>query len=51
MKITPELLQQQWDNINYKNGGFLQIDTQHPLEWHIGYQSISQKTLLLIIAI
>lgn len=50
MKTTPEILQKQWDSINYKDGGFLQIDTQHPLEWHIGYQSISQKTLLLVCA-
>lgn len=48
MKITPEILQKQWSSIDYKEGGFLQIDTQHPLEWHIGYQSISQKTLLLV---
>jgi len=48
MKITPEYLQRQWDSISYKDGGFLQIDTQHPLEWHIGYQSISQPTLLLV---
>jgi hypothetical protein len=51
MKTTPEILQQQWDSINYKDGGFLQIDTLHPLEWHIGYQSISQKTLLLVCGI
>ena len=48
MRITPEILQAQWDSIKYKDGGFLQIDTDHPLEWHIGYQSISQKTLLLV---
>lgn len=48
MKITPELLEKQWDFINFASGGFLQIDTEHPLEWHIGYQSISQRTLLLI---
>ncbi|WP_413741665.1 PD-(D/E)XK motif protein [Sodalis sp. RH15] len=48
MKITPEILQQQWDSISYKDGGFLQIDIQHPFEWHIGYQSISQRTLLLV---
>lgn len=48
MRTTPEILQKQWNSISYKDGGFLQIDTQHPLEWHIGYQSISQKTLLLI---
>ena len=48
MKLTPELLEQQWNTINYKDGGFLQIDTEHPLEWHIGYLSIKQKALLLI---
>lgn len=48
MKMTPELLEKQWGAINFASGGFLQIDTQHPLEWHIGYQSISQRTLLLI---
>lgn len=48
MKLTPENLQKQWDSIKYKDGGFLQIDTMHPLEWYIGYQSVSQKTLLLV---
>ena len=48
MKITPEILEKQWSSIRYTNGGFLQIDTDHPLEWHIGYQSISQRTLLLV---
>ncbi|MEG1884205.1 MAG: PD-(D/E)XK motif protein [Clostridia bacterium] len=48
MKITPEILEKQWSSIRYMDGGFLQIDTEHPLEWHIGYQSISQRTLLLV---
>jgi len=48
MKITPEILERQWNSINYTDGGFLQIDTLHPLEWHVGYQSISQRTLLLV---
>ena len=48
MRITPEILERQWDNIHYTDGGFLQIDTQHPLTWYIGYQSISQRTLLLV---
>jgi hypothetical protein len=48
MKTTPELLEKQWNSIGFADGGFLQIDTQHPLEWHIGYQSISQRTLLLV---
>lgn len=48
MKITPEILEKQWSSIGYTDGGFLRIDTNHPLEWHIGYQSISQRTLLLV---
>lgn len=48
MKLTPEMLSQQWADIDYKEGGFLQINIKHPLEWHIGYQSISQRTLLLL---
>lgn len=48
MNITPEILEKKWTNIKYMDGGFLQIDIQHPLEWHIGYQSISKRTLLLV---
>ncbi len=48
MTISPESLQKQWDSIKYRDGGFLQVDIKHPLEWHIGYQSISQRTLLLV---
>jgi hypothetical protein len=46
--VTPEFLQTQWDSIIFKDGGYLQLDISHPLEWHIGYQSISQRTLLMI---
>ncbi|EKN4736851.1 PD-(D/E)XK motif protein [Yersinia enterocolitica] len=48
MTLTPEVLRQQWEGIDYKDGGFLQINIQHSLEWYIGYQSISQRTLLLL---
>ncbi|NLE24959.1 MAG: PD-(D/E)XK motif protein [Clostridiaceae bacterium] len=48
MKTTPEILERQWDSIKHTSGGFLQIDTHHPLEWYIGYLSISQRTLLLV---
>lgn len=48
MKITPELLEKQWKNINYADGGYLQVDIEHPLEWYVGYISISQRALLLI---
>ena len=48
MRITPEFLEKKWDSIKFTDGGFLQIDTQHPLEWYIGYQSINQRTLILV---
>jgi len=48
MKITPEILEMKWGSINYRDGGFLQINVPHPLEWHVGYLSISQRTLLLV---
>ena len=48
MRVTPEILDKQWSNIRYTDGGFLQINASHLLEWHIGYQSISQRTLLLV---
>jgi hypothetical protein len=48
MKITSEILEKQWKSINYTSGGFLQVYTQHSLEWFIGYQSVSQRTLLLV---
>lgn len=48
MKITPEILEKQWGSINYKDGTFLQVDVAHALEWHVGYFSISQRTLLLV---
>lgn len=48
MRLTPDILEKQWSSISYTDGGFLQIGIQHPLEWHIGYQSISQRTLLLV---
>ena len=48
MKITPEVLEKQWSSINYKDGGFLQVDVSHSLEWHVGYLSVSQRTLLLV---
>lgn len=48
MKVTPEILDTQWSNIRYTSGGFLQIDVQHQLEWFVGYQSCSQRTLLVV---
>mgnify|MGYP000973829964 CR=1 FL=1 len=46
--ITIDLLEKKWNSITYYDGGFLRLDTNHPLEWFIGYQSINQKTLIII---
>ncbi|HQH80571.1 MAG TPA: PD-(D/E)XK motif protein [bacterium] len=48
MKISPEILERQWSNVRFKSGGFLQVDTLHPLEWYIGYQSIDRRMLSLV---
>lgn len=48
MKITAELLHKKWKSIDYYDGGFVQVEAEHPLEWYVGYEKIDQKTLLLI---
>lgn len=48
MRITPEELHQKWESIDFYNGGYKQVEAEHPLEWYAGYQEIDQKTLLAI---
>ena len=48
MKITADYLHQKWNSINFYNGGYKLIEEAEPLEWHVGYQEIDQKTLLLL---
>jgi len=48
MKLTAENLQRRWNDIYSKDGGFLPIETDHPLEWYIGYQSVWKRTLLIL---
>lgn len=48
MKITAELLHKKWKTIDYYDGGFIQVEAEHPLEWYVGYEKIDQKTLLLL---
>ena len=48
MRITPEILERQWSSVKFQSGGFLQVDTLHPLEWYIGCQSIDRRTLSLV---
>ncbi|MEK3726194.1 PD-(D/E)XK motif protein [Paenibacillus sp. FSL H8-0034] len=37
-----------WNGIAHHSSGYVRIDANHPLEWSIGYESINQKSLLLI---
>ena len=48
MKITAEQLHRKWNSIDYYDGGYIQIEVQHPLDWFVGYEKVSQKTLLII---
>ncbi len=48
MKITSEHLHGKWNSINYYDGGYIQIEAEHVLEWHVGYKEIDQKTLVIV---
>ncbi|MFJ9501557.1 PD-(D/E)XK motif protein [Brevibacillus centrosporus] len=48
MMLSNEILRDRWSKISFQNGGYVRIDASHPLEWHIGYEDISQKSLLLL---
>lgn len=46
--MTPDYLEKKWSSVTYYNGGFIRLETVHPLEWYAGYQSIGQKTLMIV---
>jgi hypothetical protein len=48
MMLSSEQLYQKWNNLSYHLNGFVRIDSDHPLDWHIGYENIDQKSLLLV---
>lgn len=48
MKITAEQLHKKWNSIDYYDGGYIQIEVQHPLNWFVGYEKIDQRTLLIL---
>lgn len=43
MKITAEYLHRKWKSISYYDGGYIQVEANHALEWHVGYKEIDQK--------
>lgn len=48
MKITAEYLHEKWKSISYHDGGYMQINIEHALEWHAGYKNIDQKVLVIV---
>lgn len=48
MKITAEYLHKKWKSISYYDGGYIQVEVKHPLEWHVGYKEIDQKALVIV---
>jgi hypothetical protein len=48
MKITAEYLHRKWKSISYYDGGYIQVEAKHALEWHVGYKEIDQKTLVIV---
>lgn len=37
-----------WNNLPYQIDGYLRVDSDHNIDWYIGYENINQKSLLLI---
>lgn len=48
MRVTAEYLHKKWNSIDFYDGGYIQIEAEHPLEWYAGFKEIDQKTLLMI---
>lgn len=49
MIITAELLRKRWRSINFFDGGYLRLEVAHQLEWYIGFHSIEQMTIMLVL--
>lgn len=46
--LSNEILLERWNRLSYQSSGYMRIDASHSLEWHIGYEDINQKSLLLL---
>lgn len=49
--LSSEFLLEKWNAIGHHPSGYVRIDSEHSLEWSIGYEGINQKSLLLITSI
>lgn len=46
--MTNEELLGKWNNLTSYVNGYKRIDAEHPLDWYIGFENTSQKSLLLV---
>lgn len=46
--LTDKQLKDKWDNLPYQSKSHIRVDAGHLLDWHIGYENLNQKSLLLI---
>lgn len=48
MNDYEQQLRRKWDEINYYNGGSIQLTLNHPLEWHVGYFTETKKAIIIV---
>lgn len=47
--LTDIDLMNKWNNLPYQSDSYLRVDSEHNIDWYIGYENINQKSLLLIV--
>lgn len=48
MENISQILKQSWKNIKFYQTGSLQLGITHPLEWHVAYETPTNKALIII---
>lgn len=48
MENVSQILREAWKNIKFYETGSLQLGITHPLEWHVAYETPTNKALIII---
>ncbi len=48
MKNISQSLREAWNNIEYYEKGSLQLGLKHPLEWHVAYETPTNKAIIIV---
>ena len=48
MNSYEQELRDKWSGITYRQGGTIQLNVSHPLEWHVGYFPPDAKALVIV---